>query len=278
MKISLGYSPCPNDTFIFDAMVHGKIDTEGLIFEPKLADVEALNRWAFAGELDVTKLSYHAYAHLRERYALLHAGSALGRHCGPLLIAASPLPREALKAAKVVIPGQYTTANFLLSLAYPELENKQELVFSDIEAAVQSGEALAGLIIHENRFTYEQRGLHKLADLGEWWEDSTGFPIPLGGIVVRRDLPEEVQQRINRVMARSVNYALDHPDAARPYVRAHAQEMDEAVMYAHIHLYVNEFTRDLGEEGRAAVTHLLQKADELGVIPSCDLPVFVGDM
>jgi 1,4-dihydroxy-6-naphthoate synthase len=277
MKISLGYSPCPNDTFIFDALAHGKVDTEGLEFDIRLADVEALNRWAFAGELDVTKLSYHAFAHLRGSYALLDAGSALGRNCGPLLIARRPLSEAGLADARVVIPGRYTTANFLLSLAYPQLRHKEELVFSAIEDEVLSGRADAGLIIHENRFTYAQKGLIKIADLGEWWEGSTGYPIPLGGIVVKRSLPAEVQQRIERVLARSVAFALDNPQEAAPYVRAHAQEMDEEVMYAHIELYVNDFTRTLGAEGRSAIAYMMRRAEELGVIAPASAPLFVSD-
>ncbi len=267
MKISIGYSPCPNDTFIFDAIAHGKIDTEGLEFDIVLADVEALNRMAFAGQLDVTKLSYHAFAWLTERYALLDAGSALGNNCGPLLIARAPMDWEDINHARIAIPGKYTTANFLLSLARPEASGKLEMLFSEIEEAVLDGRADAGLIIHENRFTYAQKGLHKIADLGEYWETLTGMPIPLGGIVIRRDLPVEVQQRFNRVMARSVAFALDHPQQTLPYVRAHAQEMDEAVMFQHIGLYVNDFTRNLGDMGRAAVQRLFDMAQERGVIP-----------
>ena len=190
MKISLGYSPCPNDTFIFDALVHGRIDCEGLEFDVHLGDVEELNRLAFAGKLDMTKLSYHAFAYLTDAYRLLPAGSALGHNCGPLLIAREPLDAASLSDAPVAIPGRYTTANFLLSLAYPHLRNKQEVLFSDIESGVASGRYRAGLIIHENRFTYADHGLVKLRDLGEYWEETTGFPIPLGGIVLRRTFPK----------------------------------------------------------------------------------------
>lgn len=275
MKISLGYSPCPNDTFIFDALAHGKIDLEGIEFDIRLADVEALNQQARAGKVDVTKLSFHAFAHLQHQYALLSAGSALGRNCGPLLIARQPMTASDLSNAKVVIPGEYTTANFLLSLAFPEITRKEAIIFSAIEQAVIDGTADAGLIIHENRFTYAQKGLVKIADLGEWWETSTGYPIPLGGIVVNRSLSPAMQQKINRIVARSVAYALSQPAEAAPYVRAHAQEMDEDVMYAHINLYVNDFTRDLGNEGRAAVAFMLRKASELGIAPASPLPIFV---
>lgn len=275
MKLSIGYSPCPNDTFIFDALAHGKIDTEGLEFDIVLADVEALNRMAFEGQLDVTKLSYHAFAHLLERYVLLDAGSALGNNCGPLLIARRPLSDEEINSAKIAIPGRFTTANFLLSLAWPDAADKVEMVFSDIEEAVLDGSVDAGLIIHENRFTYEQKGLCKIADLGEFWEGRTGMPIPLGGIVIQRDLPPELQLRFNRVLARSVAYALDHPQQTLPYVRAHAQEMDEAVMFQHIGLYVNEFTRNLGTKGRAAVQLMFDMARERGVLANRDSAIFL---
>ncbi len=275
MKLSLGFSPCPNDTFIFDALVHGKIDTEGLEFEVVLADVEALNQGAFAQRLDVTKLSYHALGHLLNNYALLQAGSALGRNCGPLLIAKQPIPREEIPTKKIAIPGKYTTANFLFSIAFPDAQQKEERLFSDIEADVLSGRADIGLIIHESRFTYAEKGLVKLMDLGEYWEQTTGLPIPLGGIVVRRNLPLEVQQKVDRVLRRSVAYAQAHPESSLEYVRQYAQEMDPVVMYQHIGLYVNDFTLDLGEEGRVAVEHLFHIAVEKGLIPAFD-GVFVG--
>lgn len=265
--VSLGFSPCPNDTFIFDAMLHGKIDTEGLDFEVYMEDVEALNRRAFAGGIDVTKLSYHAFAYLTERYALLHSGSALGNNCGPLLIAKAPMTGADIEAARIAIPGKMTTANFLLSLAYPDARNKKEVLFSEIEDAVLEGEAGAGLIIHENRFTYAQKGLVKLLDLGEYWETTTGLPIPLGGIVARRDLPLAIQQKVNRVLRRSVEYAFAHPADVMPFVRQHAQAMDDAVMRAHIDLYVTDYTVDLGEKGRQAVEQMFRIAREKGVMP-----------
>lgn len=264
--ITLGFSPCPNDTFIFDALLHGKVDTEGLVFEPIMEDVEALNRRAFAGELAATKLSYHAFAHLTEKYALLDAGSALGNQCGPLLIALKPMTEEEVNVATIAIPGKMTTANFLLSLAFPQAQNKQEVIFSGIENAVLEGKAQAGLIIHENRFTYAQKGLVKILDLGEHWETSTGLPIPLGGIVVRRDLPVEIQQKINRIMRRSVEYAFANPADVMPFVRQHAQEMDESVMRAHIELYVAQHTVDLGADGRAAVRQMFRIAQEKGIL------------
>ncbi|MCW3104424.1 MAG: 1,4-dihydroxy-6-naphthoate synthase [Bacteroidetes bacterium] len=271
--ITIGFSPCPNDCFIFDAMIHGKIDTEGLIFEPVIEDVEALNQKAFKGLLAVTKLSYHAYAYLTDMYQLLNAGSALGNNCGPLLIAKSEL--EVSASTRIAIPGKYTTANFLLSLAFPEATNKIETIFSGIEDAVLNGDADAGLIIHENRFTYEEKGLKKLIDLGEYWETLAKAPIPLGGIVARRDMPEELKHKIDRVLRRSVEYALANPGASLNFVKAHAQEMSEEVMYKHIALYVNNYSVDLGEEGRRAVKLLFDKAVELGVIGKIEEEIFL---
>ena len=275
MKLRLGFSPCPNDTFIFDAMLHGKVDTEGLEFQPVIADVEELNQKAFAKTLDITKLSYHAFAFLLKDYALLDAGSALGNNVGPLLIAKAPMEEAAIEEARIAIPGKYTTANFLLSLAYPGAKNKTEMLFSDIEEAVLTGKMDAGLIIHENRFTYQDKGLVKIKDLGEFWESTTRMPIPLGGIVASRALPAEVRQAANRVMARSVAFAMNHPEEPKPFVRQHAQEMDEEVMYKHINLYVNEYTRSLGIKGRQAVQRLFDIATAKGVIPAQQVSIFV---
>lgn len=277
MDLSLGFSPCPNDCFMFDAIVNHRIDLEGLTFTPHLADVEALNRETFAGTADVTKLSYHAYAYCRPNYALLTAGSALGRNCGPLLISARPISPEQVRSGtlRIAIPGVYTTANFLLGLAFPEATDRTPLVFSDIEGALLDGRFDAGVIIHENRFTYQDKGLHRIADLGEFWEGETGTPIPLGAIAVRRSLPDDVKQAVNRVVRRSVEYAFAHRDASLPYVRAHAQEMSEAVMYKHIDLYVNAFSVDLGVEGTRAVTTMFDKAAALNLVPVSTEPLFV---
>ena len=217
-------------------MIHGKIDTEGLEFEVVMEDVEALNKKAFKGELDITKLSYHAYAYLTKQYQLLDAGSALGNNCGPILVSSSKFKVESLNNSIIAIPGKYTTANFLLSLAFPNAKNKIELLFSDIEDAVLTGEFDAGLIIHENRFTYEQKGLKKIIDLGEYWEKIANAPIPLGGIVVKRNFPTDLKQKINRVLRKSVEYAFANPKSSLNFVKAHAQEMSEDVMYKHIGL------------------------------------------
>ena len=277
MTLSLGFSPCPNDCFIFDAIVHERIDLEGLTFAVRMADVEALNRSAFAGEADVTKLSYHAYAYCASDYVLLDAGSALGRNCGPLLVSKRTITRAEVAAGKlrIAIPGKYTTANFLLGLAFPAAQNKTELVFSAIEPALLADACDAGLLIHENRFTYEARGLKKIIDLGEFWESETGAPIPLGGIVVKRGLPDEVKHAVNRVLRRSVEYAFAHREASLPFVRAHAQEMSEEVMCRHIDLYVNQYSVDLGDEGRRAVRVLFDKAHAAGIIPSAPADLFL---
>ena len=268
MKLSLGFSPCPNDTFIFDAMIHGKVDTEGLEFQVVMGDVEELNQRAFSGQLDISKLSYHAYAYLISKYVLLTAGSALGNNCGPLLIAKNPIPKEEIDRCTIAIPGKYTTANFLLGLAFPNAKNKVELLFSDIEQSVLSGEVEAGLIIHENRFTYADRGLVKIMDLGEYWESTTNLPIPLGGIVVKRSIPGEIQQKINRVLERSVQFALSNPASSESFVKKFAQEMEVEVMYKHIKLYVNDYTVRLGKSGERAINTMFQKANELNLIPT----------
>ncbi|MGI4727166.1 MAG: menaquinone biosynthesis family protein [Janthinobacterium lividum] len=282
MKLTLGFSPCPNDTFIFDALIHHKIDTEGLDFEVFFDDVETLNQKAFRGELDITKLSYHAFAYVTDQYVLLDAGSALGFGVGPLLICKNEilLDQEYLDSQiqnlKIAIPGKYTTANFLLSLAFPEGKNKTEVLFSEIENQVISGEKDLGLIIHENRFTYQDKGLHKIVDLGDFWERETGCAIPLGGIVANRNLPEEIQHKINRVLKKSVEFAFANPKSGLEFIRQHSQEMSEEVMYKHIDLYVNQYSLNLGEEGRKAIRILFDKALQLGVIPEIKNELFLS--
>ncbi len=279
MRLSLAFSPCPNDCFIFDAIVNRWIDLEGLEFAVHLADVEELNAAALSGDAEITKLSYHAYAFCADRYVLLDAGSALGRNCGPLLISKRAISTDevAAGALRIAIPGKYTTANFLLGLAFPEAQNKRELLFSEIEGAVLAGECDGGVIIHENRFTYEAKGLKKIVDLGEFWESETGAPIPLGGIVMSRRLPDEVTRAVNRIVRRSVEYAFAHRDASLPFVRQHAQEMSEQVMYRHIDLYVNEYSVDLGVDGRRAVQLLFDRGRAAGIIPAPVGSLFLDD-
>ena len=290
MKLSLGFSPCPNDTFIFDAMIHHKIDTEGLDFEVFYDDVETLNQKAMRGELDITKLSYHAFAYVADKYVLMDAGSALGFGVGPLLISdveisISDLQSGTIRNGKseirnplIGIPGKYTTANFLLGTAFPNATNKVELVFSDIENAVLEGRVDIGLIIHENRFTYQDKGLKKIIDLGDYWEKETGCAIPLGGIVANRRLPLDIQHKVNRVIHRSVEFAFENPKSGLEFIRSHAQEMSEEVMYKHIELYVNKYSVDLGAEGRKAIRLLFDKALENQIIPQVTEDIFITDV
>jgi 1,4-dihydroxy-6-naphthoate synthase len=270
--LSLGFSPCPNDTFIFHALVHGLVDRPSGPFQPRLEDVETLNQLALAGGLDVTKVSYGAIPFLLEEYVLLRTGGALGRGCGPLLVAREPVSVNTLANARIAIPGRLTTANLLLRLSNPALPEGEETLYSEIMPAVASGKADAGLIIHESRFTYGDHGLVCLLDLGEWWEQETGRPIPLGGIVARRSLGEERIRAVERAIRASVEYAFAHPTASLEYMRRHAQEMDEGVMRSHVDLYVNDFSVELGAEGEAAVRQLLERGAALGLTPATAEP------
>jgi len=276
MNLSLGFSTCPNDTFIFDAMVHKKVDTEGLEFDLILADVEELNRNAFAGNIDITKLSYHAFAYVANNYKLLTSGSALGYKNGPLLIGKRKIYRDEVFDLKIAIPGKYTTANLLFSIVFPTVKEKKEYLFSDIEMAILDGEVDAGVIIHENRFTFEKKGLKKIIDLGEDWEEKTKNPIPLGGIVIRRNFDLETQLKVNRVLKRSVEFALAHPNSSYGFVKNYAQELNDEVIQKHIGLYVNNFTVDLGETGKNAVTTLFKRAVNEMIINEFEHDIFVG--
>ncbi|MCG8410845.1 MAG: 1,4-dihydroxy-6-naphthoate synthase [Bacteroidales bacterium] len=274
-KILIGYSTCPNDTYIFDAMVHHKIDTEDLEFDVILGDVEELNHKAINNELDVTKISYHAYSKIANNYLILDSGSALGHKNGPLLISKYKIYPDEINDIKIAIPGFNTTANLLLNIAYPKAQNKKEYLFSDIEEAVLSNETDAGLIIHENRFTYATRGLKKIIDLGEYWENETSSPIPLGGIVVNRNLDKKLQLKINRVLKRSIEYAFANPKSAYSYIKQYAQDMNEDVMYKHIELFVNNFTLDLGEKGKNAIKTLYSRANQAGVLEKIPEQIFL---
>lgn len=284
MKLSLGFSPCPNDTFIFDALIHHKIDTQGLTFDVSYLDVETLNQKAFNGELDITKLSFNAYAHVINRYILLNSGSALGFGVGPLLICKKenlPSVKEKLEnpdsSIKIGIPGKYTTANLLLSIAYPQVVNKKEMVFSEIEDALLNDEIDAGLIIHENRFTYQDKGLAKILDLGNYWEQNTKAAIPLGGIVINRKLPLNIQQLVDRLIRQSVEFAFENPKSGLDFIRSRAQEMKEEVMYKHIELYVNEYSKNLGVEGRKAIETLFQIMQKKGLVAPIDQEIILSE-
>jgi 1,4-dihydroxy-6-naphthoate synthase len=275
-KLTLGFSPCPNDTFMFDAMVHGKIDTEGLSFEVRLDDVETLNNNAEKSLLDISKVSFAAFTRLTDKYQLLNSGAALGNGVGPLLISLNESPDLSNPEIKIAIPGKNTTANFLFSMFYPDAKNKIEMIFSEIENAVLSKRCDAGVIIHENRFTYAKKGLKKIVDLGELWESQTGQPIPLGGIVVRKNFSPELKEKIDRIVRRSVEFAFANPQSGMAYVRQHCQEMETHVMQQHIETYVNEFSVDLGERGREAITTLFEKSIKAGLIPHMPVTIFAS--
>ena len=275
MKLKLGFSPCPNDTFVFDAMVHDRIDTEGLEFDYYLADVEELNRRAFTGEPEITKISCYAYAYAAGNYLILDSGSALGYRNGPLLISKRKIDLKEIAGARIAIPGKFTTANMLFSIAWPEAQNKTEYLFSDIEDVLLNNEADAGLIIHETRFSYFRRGLIRLADMGEYWEQQTGLPIPLGTIVINRRIPEETALKVNRIIRRSLEYAYQNSMEAYDFVRVNARDMNSSVMNNHIKLYVNKFTLNLGMDGRRAITELYRIAAEKDLIPEMPDRIFL---
>jgi 1,4-dihydroxy-6-naphthoate synthase len=274
--LTLAYSPCPNDTFIFTPWVEGHIDEAPPVVE-RFEDIDTLNRIALAGEPDVVKISFHAYGHLRERYCLLRSGGALGRGCGPLVVARAAFAGKELAGKTVAIPGKLTTAALLVRLFAPALReaNITVMPFNEIMPAVCDGRVDAGVIIHESRFTYQRHGLTQIVDLGEWWERETAHAIPLGGIAMRRDLGDDLIRRTERALTASVDYAHAHPDVVWPTIRRHAQEMEDEVMRQHIALYVNDFTRDYGEEGEAAIRHLLDTAESLGLVPHSAQPLFV---
>jgi len=262
MKLTLGFSPCPNDTFIFDALVNHKIDTEDFEFDVQLEDVQTLNEWAIQGKLDISKISYGVYPLVTDHYHLLKSGGALGKGVGPLLIAKSKDENWKSKIGNytIAVPGKNTTAHFLFTQAFPNAKNKQFLVFHEIEEAVSSGKVDAGVIIHENRFTYQQKGLVKLIDLGEYWEQTTGYPIPLGGIVTHQRIDAAIQQKIDQLIRKSLEYAFEHYPTVTDYVKQHSQEMSEDVMRQHIDLYVNNYSLDLGKDGMKAVEQMMKIA------------------
>ncbi|MFA6108762.1 MAG: 1,4-dihydroxy-6-naphthoate synthase [Candidatus Latescibacterota bacterium] len=276
--LTLGYSPCPNDTFVFYALVHGLIPGAPSVRE-LLEDIETLNQRALAGELDVTKVSFHAFAHLRDQYCLLRTGGALGRGCGPLVVARDPFGPGELAACRVAIPGRLTTAALLLRL-FLGRESPEPVVlpFREIMPAVARGEVDAGVIIHESRFTYPRHGLHRVLDLGTWWEETTGHPIPLGGILARRSLGPEIVASLDHVLRLSVEYAQAHPSEVQGYIRCHAGEDDDEVIRAHIALYVNDYTLEYGRDGTTAIEDLLNRAEGDGIVPAARAPLFIAEV
>jgi 1,4-dihydroxy-6-naphthoate synthase len=275
MKLTIGFSPCPNDTFIFDALVNKKIDTGGLDFEVLLEDVQTLNEWAIGGRLHVSKISYGVLPLVLGEYVVLNAGGALGMGVGPLLISKKPISLREIENKVVAIPGKNTTAHMIFSLSFPKAVKKQFLLFSDIEKAVLDERVDAGVIIHENRFTYQQRGLIKLMDLGEYWEQETRSPIPLGGIIVKRSLEDALKQQVDDLIRNSLTYAFNHYPEVTDYVKQHSQEMEESVMRQHIDLYVNDFSLGLNQDGKAAVYKLLKVYEQVNDSQLPEQEVFV---
>ncbi|OGQ96875.1 MAG: 1,4-dihydroxy-6-naphthoate synthase [Deltaproteobacteria bacterium RIFOXYD12_FULL_57_12] len=266
--LTIGYSPCPNDTYIFYGLAHGKVRGNGWTPAPEiLADVETLNSWALAGRLDITKLSFHALGHVLDDYVLLRAGAALGHGCGPLLVAGHRMDSVDLQHKTIAVPGRLTTAAMLLRLYAPECRQTVAMRFDEIMPSIKAGKVDAGVIIHESRFTFAQHGLVQLRDLGAWWEECSGHPIPLGGIAVRRSLGSALIGQVEEAVRASVRWAAAQPAACMGYVRQHAQEMDDQVMREHIALYVNHYSEELGTDGLAAVRFFLQKGREVGVLP-----------
>ena len=266
-KLSLGYSTCPNDTFIFEALVNGRISSPLQWQQPCLEDVETLNAWAIVQKLDVTKISCHALAYILDQYCVLSAGAALGRGCGPLLVANQPVELNSLAGKRVAIPGKYTTAALLLQLLLPRCLELVEMRFDLIMEAIRRQEVDAGVIIHESRFTYQDMGLFCLQDLGEWWEQATGQPIPLGCIVARRSLGRETIRLIEKQIAQSLDFARRYPEISLPYIRQYSQEMTDEVMRNHIELYVNSYSIALGDEGYKAIAAFLDKGRFAGILP-----------
>jgi 1,4-dihydroxy-6-naphthoate synthase len=268
--LSIGYSPCPNDTFIFYALVNGKIDTDDLVFEETLLDVETLNRMAMGSQLDVTKVSYHAFGFLREDYCLLRSGSALGRGCGPLIVSKKAHTTGGLQGYKIAIPGRLTTANLLLQLyAFDcgiQFSSYIEMPFYRIMDSVSKGDVDAGLIIHEGRFTFQQYGLEKVVDLGEWWEGTSGFPLPLGGILAKKNLGKDVITKVDSLVKKSIEYSLSHRQESKVYIKEHSQELEDQVIEQHINLYVNDYSLDIGKEGLSAVRELFRRAEMRGIM------------
>ncbi len=273
--LSLGYSPCPNDTFIFYALVRQRIDTGDLRFNEILLDVETLNQMARRSELDITKVSFHALGHLREQYCLLRSGGAIGKGCGPLIVSKESYDIKGLKGKKIAIPGRLTTAFLLLRIFAPSFsENVVVMPFDRIIDSVKSGESDAGLIIHESRFTYKNSGLKEVMDLGEWWEKETGFPIPLGGILARRDIGNDVIQKADRLIKESVKYAFSNRHETGSYIKKYSQETEDEVIAQHINLYVNDFSLDIGDDGIQAVEELFRMAEDRGIIEKSSRPLF----
>jgi 1,4-dihydroxy-6-naphthoate synthase len=275
MKLQLFFSTCPNDTFIFDAIVHRRINTEGLDFDIYMADVEELNKYAFSADADITKLSFNAYTQVSDRYMILNSGSALGRKNGPLLVSKTKIYIDEIDDLNIAVPGKNTTATALLQILFPKVKKLREYLFSDIESAVLDGEVDAGALIHESRFTYKNKGLKLIADLGELWEAESNRPVPLGCIAVKRTLSNDIRQKIDTVLHNSIEFAMKNPHASLPFVRKYAKEMDEETMQKHINLFVNDFTVTLGVKGKDAIEFFIEKLQSTSIAPKICKPIFV---
>lgn len=275
MEITLGISTCPNDTYTFDALIHKKIDTQGIDFKVVMGDVQELNRRAMCRDLQMTKLSYFAYAHVYKTYQILDAGSALGFANGPLFICKKGNEKNITSKSKILIPGKETTANLLFSMAYPDYTNKTECLFSEIEPRIMSGEFDAGVIIHENRFTYAERGFSMLRDMGDFWESETHTPIPLGAITIRRDVPDDLKKTINQLLRESIEYANAHPQSSNTFIHEYAQAIEDDVLKKHIALFVNDFSLSLGKQGKTAIETLYQRAKAVGIINEVPEEMFI---
>jgi len=275
-NLSLGYSPCPNDTFIFYALTHNRIDTGGIVIKERLFDVERLNTLALKGEFDITKISYGVYPFISKDYCLIRSGGAMGRGCGPLLVARKKTPISALRGKTIAIPGEFTTAFMLLRLYDPLLgKNFKAMRFDKIMPAVRDKEVEAGLIIHEGRFTYQNYGLREIIDLGKWWEEKTKLPIPLGAIAVKRALGRELIKKIESLVRESLLYSMENPKEPIDYIKLHAQELSDDVIYSHINLYVNNYSVDISDEGIRAVKALIESASSLGLFDAPEMDIFI---
>lgn len=265
-QLTFGYSPCPNDTFMFDAIARGAVGIEGVRIDPVLHDVQTLNTLAMEGTLDISKLSFYAWMAVKDSYRLLSSGGAMGFGCGPVLVARKPLKREQIRDCRVVLPGAWTTAHLLFRLWAPDAGQRFFVPYDRIFETVDSGRADCGVIIHESRFTFEEAGFRTIVDLGAWWEERTGLPIPLGGIAAKKRLGDALIERIDEAVNASIRQAMADPEAALPYIRQHAREMDAAVLKAHIHTFVNDFSLDLEATGRKALDALESMAKAAGVL------------
>jgi len=274
MKLSLGFSTCPNDTFMFEALVNKRIIARGYEFDLHMADVEKLNKKALKAELDITKISIAAYPHFATNYQLLSAGGAIGTGNGPVLVSKKKIYPDELSNLLIAIPGIHTTARLLMSVIYPEAKDLKEYLFSDIEDAVLSDATDAGVIIHENRFTYQDKGLRKIADLGEEWEKLTHLPLPLGGIAIKRSLSNTVKSEFNKLLSESIRFALEKPLISLPFVKKYAQNLEEAIIFQHIKLFVNEYSANMGDEGKESIIALLKRGFEVGSLPKINETIF----